>query len=160
MSAPKRSVIAASQNRKARFRGLFCWLAPTVYIGVTRVGPAPLMTCTRWPTLIGTSASWATTRRGSARSSRPGQHTPSGRLRVSLPRYSRLFEPAIATFMKQYPQVRLDLDFTDRMVDVIGEGYDAVVRSGEMQDSGLKRRRLGPFRRILATKSTSRPAPA
>ncbi|MCZ8391925.1 LysR family transcriptional regulator [Achromobacter xylosoxidans] len=76
--------------------------------------------------------------------------TPSGRLRVSLPRYSRLFEPAIATFMKQYPQVRLDLDFTDRMVDVIGEGYDAVVRSGEMQDSGLKRRRLGQFRRILA----------
>ncbi|CAB3926707.1 HTH-type transcriptional regulator DmlR [Achromobacter anxifer] len=75
---------------------------------------------------------------------------PRGKLRVSLPRYSGLFEPAIAAFMRQYPEVELDLDFTDRMVDVIGEGYDAVVRSGEMDDSGLKRRRLGRFRRILA----------
>ncbi len=32
------------------------------YIGVTRVGPAPLITWTRWPTLMGTSASCATTR--------------------------------------------------------------------------------------------------
>lgn len=75
---------------------------------------------------------------------------PHGKLRVSLPRYSGLFEQAIAGFMRQYPEVELDLDFTDRMVDVIGEGFDAVVRTGEMDDSGLKRRRLGPFRRILA----------
>ena len=51
--------------------------------------------------------------------------------------------------MQRYPDVSLDLDFTDRMVDVIGDGYDAVVRTGEMDDSGLKRRRLGAFRRIL-----------
>ena len=68
---------------------------------------------------------------------------------MSLPRYSGLFEPAIAEFMQRYPDVSLDLDFTDRMVDVIGDGYDAVVRTGEMDDSGLKRRRLGAFRRIL-----------
>ena len=74
---------------------------------------------------------------------------PRGKLRVSLPRYSGLFEPAIAEFMQRYPDVSLDLDFTDRMVDVIGDGYDAVVRTGEMDDSGLKRRRLGAFRRIL-----------
>ncbi|WMD21652.1 LysR family transcriptional regulator [Achromobacter seleniivolatilans] len=75
---------------------------------------------------------------------------PHGKLRVSLPRYSGLFETAVASFMRQYPDVELDLDFTDRMVDVIGEGYDAVIRTGEMEDSGLKRRRLGPFRRVLA----------
>ncbi|QVQ27762.1 LysR family transcriptional regulator [Achromobacter deleyi] len=75
---------------------------------------------------------------------------PQGKLRVSLPRYSGLFEEAIAGFMRQYPEVELDLDFTDRMVDVISEGFDAVVRTGEMDDSGLKRRRLGGFRRILA----------
>lgn len=61
---------------------------------------------------------------------------PRGKLRVSLPRYSGLFEPAIAEFMQRYPDVSLDLDFTDRMVDVIGDGYDAVVRTGEMDDSG------------------------
>ena len=60
---------------------------------------------------------------------------PRGKLRVSLPRYSGLFEPAIAEFMQRYPDVSLDLDFTDRMVDVIGDGYDAVVRTGEMDDS-------------------------
>ncbi|EJO31472.1 LysR family transcriptional regulator [Achromobacter marplatensis] len=75
---------------------------------------------------------------------------PHGKLRVSLPRYSGLFDSSIASFMQQYPAVELDLDFTDRMVDVIGEGYDAVVRTGDMDDSGLKRRRLGPFRRVLA----------
>lgn len=75
---------------------------------------------------------------------------PHGKLRVSLPRYSGLFESAVASFMRLYPDVELDLDFTDRMVDVIGEGYDAVIRTGEMEDSGLKRRRLGPFRRVLA----------
>lgn len=75
---------------------------------------------------------------------------PHGKLRVSLPRYSGLFETAVASFMRLYPDVELDLDFTDRMVDVIGEGYDAVIRTGEMEDSGLKRRRLGPFRRVLA----------
>ncbi|MGV2863442.1 LysR family transcriptional regulator [Achromobacter sp. AGC39] len=77
-------------------------------------------------------------------------HAPQGKLRVSLPRYSGLFDISIASFMRQYPDVELDLDFTDRMVDVIGEGYDAAVRTGEMDDSGLKRRRLGPFRRVLA----------
>lgn len=74
---------------------------------------------------------------------------PRGKLRVSLPRHSGLFEPVIAQFMRRYPAVELDLDFSDRMVDVIGEGFDAVVRTGVLADSGLKRRRLGSFRRVL-----------
>lgn len=72
---------------------------------------------------------------------------PAAVLRVSLPRYSRLFEPAIATFMKKTCAVDRTSPGTDTDD---GEGYDVVVRSGEMQDSGLKRRRLGQFRRILA----------
>ena len=99
-------------------------------------------------------SSWSAAAASCARSKRPSwscqrRPTPRGKLRVSLPRYSGLFEPAIAEFMQRYPDVSLDLDFTDRMVDVIGDGYDAVVRTGEMDDSGLKRRRLGAFRRIL-----------
>ena len=74
---------------------------------------------------------------------------PRGKLRVSLPRHSGLFEPVIAEFMRRYPAVELDLDFSDRMVDVIGDGFDAVVRTGALVDSGLKRRRLGSFRRVL-----------
>ncbi|WP_233969854.1 LysR substrate-binding domain-containing protein [Pectobacterium versatile] len=75
--------------------------------------------------------------------------TPHGKLRVSLPRHSSLFEPVIADFMRRYPVVELDLDFSDRLVDVIGDGFDAAIRTGTLADSGLKRRQLGTFRRVL-----------
>ena len=74
---------------------------------------------------------------------------PRGRLRVSLPLVSSLVLPVLAEFMRTYPEVELDLDFTDRMVDVIEEGFDAVVRTGEPADSRLSARRLGRFRRHL-----------
>ncbi|WP_337957796.1 LysR substrate-binding domain-containing protein [Pectobacterium polonicum] len=80
---------------------------------------------------------------------KPSDETPHGKLRVSLPRHSGLFEPVITDFMRRYPAVELDLDFSDRLVDVIGEGFDAAIRTGALADSGLKRRQLGTFRRVL-----------
>lgn len=77
------------------------------------------------------------------------RNTPHGKLRVSLPRHSGLFEPVVAEFMRRYPAVELDLDFSDHLVDVIGDGFDAAVRTGTLADSGLKRRCLGAFRRVL-----------
>lgn len=74
---------------------------------------------------------------------------PRGRLRVSLPLVSALVLPVLGEFMRQYPQIELDLDFTDRMVDVIEEGFDAVVRTGEPADSRLSARRLGSFQMLL-----------
>lgn len=70
---------------------------------------------------------------------------PRGRLRVSLPLVSSLVLPVLGDFMRAYPEIELDLDFTDRMVDVIEEGFDAVVRTGEPEDSRLSARRLGNF---------------
>ena len=75
---------------------------------------------------------------------------PRGRLRVSLPMVSPLMLPVLADFMQQYPEVELDLDFTDRSVDVIEEGFDAVVRTGDLSDSRLSARTLGTFRVLLA----------
>lgn len=74
---------------------------------------------------------------------------PRGILRVSLPLVSSLVQPALSDFMAAYPQVQLDLDFDDRLVDVIEEGYDAVLRVGEPTDSRLSARRIGSFRRYL-----------
>ena len=74
---------------------------------------------------------------------------PRGRLRVSLPLVSALVLPVLGAFMQTYPEVELDLDFTDQMVDVIEEGFDAVIRTGEPADSRLSARRLGRFRRHL-----------
>ena len=70
---------------------------------------------------------------------------PQGRLRVSLPQVGSLLNPVLAAFARAYPQVELDLDFSDRRVDVIEEGYDAVVRAGESADSRLMSRQLGQF---------------
>ncbi|KAB8038580.1 LysR family transcriptional regulator [Janthinobacterium aquaticum] len=74
---------------------------------------------------------------------------PRGRLRVSLPLVSSLVLPVLGEFMRQYPEIELDLDFSDRMVDVIEEGFDAVVRTGTPTDSRLSARQLGQFQMML-----------
>ncbi|WP_395677086.1 LysR family transcriptional regulator [Inquilinus sp.] len=71
---------------------------------------------------------------------------PRGRLRVSLPLAGMLMMPTLGAFMRDYPEIELDLDFTDRLVDVIEEGFDAVIRAGEVGDSRLMSRVLGVFR--------------
>ncbi|WP_273728157.1 LysR family transcriptional regulator [Brucella gallinifaecis] len=77
---------------------------------------------------------------------------PHGLLRVSFPLTGMLLMPAISAFMKAYPEITLDLDFTDRLVDVIEEGFDAVVRTGDVSDTRLMSRKLGSFRhRIVAS---------
>lgn len=75
--------------------------------------------------------------------------SPKGRLRVSLPLVSSLVLPVLGDFMQEYPEIELDLDFTDRLVDVIEEGFDAVVRTGIPTDSRLKALKLGTFRQLL-----------
>jgi DNA-binding transcriptional LysR family regulator len=73
------------------------------------------------------------------------QGEPRGKLRVSMPMASMLMLPVLTAFMRTYPQVQLDLDFNDRLVDVIEEGFDAVVRAGDVADSRLMSRMLGAF---------------
>lgn len=73
------------------------------------------------------------------------REAPRGRLRVSFPLVGMLLMPTLSAFMRAYPQIELDLDFTDRIVDVIEEGFDAVVRTGEVSDSRLMTRSLGSF---------------
>lgn len=78
--------------------------------------------------------------------------TPRGQLRVSLPLAGMLLMPTISDFMRAYPLINLDLDFNDRLVDVIEEGFDAVIRTGDVKDTRLMSRKLGTFRhRIVAS---------
>lgn len=77
---------------------------------------------------------------------------PRGRLRVSLPLVGMLLTPVLGDFMRTWPEVQLDLDFTDRLVDVVEEGFDAVVRTGKPADSRLVSRNVGRFRlKIVAS---------
>src|SRR5690242_13626328 len=74
---------------------------------------------------------------------------PRGTLRVALPLAGMFMMPTIVAFMRAYPEVTLDLDFSDRVVDVIEDGFDAVVRFADVGDSRLMSRALGTYRRRL-----------
>ncbi|MGY2254683.1 LysR substrate-binding domain-containing protein [Pseudomonas reactans] len=75
--------------------------------------------------------------------------TPRGKLRISLPQVRGLLMPVLSDFMRAYPDIELDVDFSDRMVDVIEEGFDAVIRTGKPEDSRLMARHLGHYQLVL-----------
>ncbi|WP_310071006.1 LysR family transcriptional regulator [Phyllobacterium sp. 1468] len=76
--------------------------------------------------------------------------TPRGRLRVSVPLVSyHLLLPVLPDFVRQYPEVELDLDFNDLIVDMIEGGIDVAIRSGDLPDSRLMSRALRPFQLLL-----------
>lgn len=70
---------------------------------------------------------------------------PQGRLRVSMAEdYAKHnMSRALATFIEAYPNIQLDLDLSARLVDVIGERFDLVVRMGALEnDSTLVARKI------------------
>lgn len=78
------------------------------------------------------------------------QQAPRGRLRISTPTTGyRFLMPHLGAFRKKYPDIDLEIDFSDRFVNVIEEGFDLAIRSGDLPDSGLMARRLGGFRFVL-----------
>ncbi|AMO99494.1 bacterial regulatory helix-turn-helix, lysR family protein [Collimonas arenae] len=75
---------------------------------------------------------------------------PRGKLRVGVPTIGyRFLLPVLPEFRRLYPEVELDVDFNDQLVDVIEDGFDVVIRSGNLPDSKLMSRRIGAFRFVL-----------
>lgn len=71
--------------------------------------------------------------------------TPVGRLRVDVPSpFARLIlMPALPDFHRRYPGIQLDMGVSDRVVDVIGDSVDCVLRGGEVTVPSLIARRIG-----------------
>lgn len=69
---------------------------------------------------------------------------PIGRVRLNLPAgFGRLLFPALATLRQHYPKITFELSLTDKMADAVAEGWDIVVRIGELpQDGDLTVRKL------------------
>jgi DNA-binding transcriptional LysR family regulator len=65
------------------------------------------------------------------------------RVDMSTPMARNLVIPQLPEFLNRYPNLQVELSSTDRRVDLIAEGYDCVVRTGELVDSGLVVRALG-----------------
>jgi DNA-binding transcriptional LysR family regulator len=81
-----------------------------------------------------------------------GAAAARGLIRVSAPQElgRMLIAPWAATFLDQYPEVRLELGISDRFVDIIREGFDIAVRMGSLDDSDLISRKIGDIRFVLA----------
>lgn len=74
------------------------------------------------------------------------QNTPRGRLKISVPTVigRRMVLPALNEFRARFPEVIVDISLDDLIVDVVEDGYDLVLRLGELEDSGLQARSIGP----------------
>jgi DNA-binding transcriptional LysR family regulator len=79
------------------------------------------------------------------------QGEPQGRLRINTPMsFGRLhMAPMIPVFLKRYPKISIDLVMDDKVVDLVGGGFDIAIRSGTLADSSLIARRLAPLNSVL-----------
>ncbi len=79
------------------------------------------------------------------------QTEPRGLLRMSVPLSfgTRWIAPAVADFMAEHDELEMDVDFSDRKVDLIDEGFDLVIRIGVLEDSSFAFRKLAPVRLLV-----------
>lgn len=75
---------------------------------------------------------------------------PRGRLRVNAPVTfgTHTLTPVIGRYLRQYPEVEIDLVLNDRFVDLVEEEFEAVFRIGVLADSSFMARALAPFRLV------------
>jgi DNA-binding transcriptional LysR family regulator len=77
------------------------------------------------------------------------QTSPRGLLRVTAPLSFALLGPMVASFLEQHSEVQIELVCTDRVVNLVEEGFEVGVRAGRLVDSTLVARRLGAMRQVL-----------
>lgn len=70
-----------------------------------------------------------------------------GRLRIAMPLTfgPTHFSPVLTEMAKRYPALHIHTSFSDRFVDLIGEGYDCAIRVGYLSDSNMIAKRVGPL---------------
>ncbi|NRR32990.1 LysR family transcriptional regulator [Oxalobacteraceae bacterium] len=73
--------------------------------------------------------------------------TPRGRLKITSPVSfgAEWLGPAMTEYLALHPEVSLDLSLNDRLVDIVEEGFDAAIRIGKLDDSGMVARALIPY---------------
>ena len=81
-----------------------------------------------------------------------GKQQVSGRLRVAMPVLfgRQCVAPLLIELAQEHPGLELEMSFSDRVVDLVEEGFDMAVRNGPLQDSSvLVARKLGEHRMVL-----------
>lgn len=71
--------------------------------------------------------------------------TPTGTLRINAPiSYAELrLMPAVVAYSERYPEVRIEMEMTDRFVNLVEEGVDLAIRIADLPDSSFVARKLG-----------------
>lgn len=79
------------------------------------------------------------------------QATPRGVLKInaSVSFGTEWLAPAMTEYLERYPEISLELNLNDRVVDLVEEGYDASVRIGVLEDSGLIARPLFAYKMLI-----------
>lgn len=77
--------------------------------------------------------------------------TPRGTLRLTVPVSFGILHmgPVISDYMKQYPDVKVDILVTDRRVDLLEEGLDMAIRIGSLSESGLVAKKFASDRLVI-----------
>ncbi|MFW8591731.1 LysR family transcriptional regulator [Glaciecola sp. 2405UD65-10] len=80
-----------------------------------------------------------------------GQSIPQGKLRVTAPAsFGRMhLLPALADFLCQFPNLSVDLNLSDKIIDLVEGGYDIAIRDASLNDSSLIARKLANDRRFI-----------
>jgi DNA-binding transcriptional LysR family regulator len=71
------------------------------------------------------------------------QDAPRGLLRVTTPLNAAFLGPTVASFLQRFPEVNAEIVCTNRMVDLVDEGFDLAIRAGKLADSTSIARELG-----------------
>lgn len=79
------------------------------------------------------------------------QLAPAGKLRITAPLTfgAEALMPAMAAYLERYPDVSIDVSLSDRVVDLVEEGFEAAIRIGQLRDSLLIARPLAPYRLMI-----------
>ena len=75
----------------------------------------------------------------------------TGTIRLAAPLSFGLIHlaPAIDVFIKEHPQLSINIDFSDRQIDLVEEGFDLAFRIAELHDSTLIAKKISPIRLML-----------
>jgi DNA-binding transcriptional LysR family regulator len=80
---------------------------------------------------------------------------PAGNLRLTIARvaYADVLKPRIAAFLRQYPEIRLEVHADDALADIVADGFDAGLRLGETVEAEMVAVRVSPDQSVAVVGS-------
>ena len=77
--------------------------------------------------------------------------TPRGRLKITAPPAvgNEVIAPLAVDFVEAYPEIELEVEFTERLVDLVAEGFDAAIRAGPLESSSMIAHRIVEMRYLI-----------